>query len=720
MPGSFTFAPQPVPLGRDSAAIVVFRFNKASSTYELLENIRCLGIQYKEGADPGSARFRYAFDDPLGDPEAPYRFEQVYPLDATGPGVVSNDDRLVVFRLSDDGSLEILFDGFAQIPQADLGPETETVSFVAVGTPVREWDTPLAGAIMRDADAPLTVSNIQTDLPARFNPEGKPNAGPADDTGDPSEPYCVFLGPVWPANEINTKPIRPWTVPRAARYLVGVGNPEQEWTTYANLTGLTEALVTWTPRRAGGPIDVGAPATYTTEEILVQDYDVTGETWPVALERLVAPHGFGMRFRLEPEEGEAADEGSPPPILPKWSLDLYRKDDQTRVKPLHLQEAGNLLDPGQSNVGEMSLARDANELANSIIIDCKPPLIEASFILAPGFDLNPADANNKAGWIGEDAPDNYRVWVFDECGEGHYSKSEVLFVKTPGDLKKLLTGGADNRQFVRRRRPGRATLVSLDAENRPKRAQLHVTGAYSGAVPGIWDGSSGTWQEVNSSEWHLLRDRLGFRITAEDPSRWKIGSPAKGEPNVFGGVLKLVDWMNAPTADRPMPIFRLTCVIEADRDFRVRAGSRSVSPTSFTITRRVDARDRFTRTTVSKYSALGKPANIGIKDVNQVNDEPEAQSYAAAVRRAREAAVFAGSVTIPRITTAYEVGDKIDEIDGRGVSLRSNVGDGAGESGVYPTVVALSWDFDGKQTTTLELSDRRAEPPPKTREAKDD
>lgn len=707
MPGSFTFTPPEngVPLGRPSADIAVYRYNPDSETDDPLPNIRCVEIQQREGAEPWSARFRYAFGDPLGSDEEPWRFEEVYPLDATGPFVVQNDDRILVSLLNDDGTEELLFDGFAQIPQADLGPETESVTFTALGTPIREWDTPLEGALMRDADDTAAVSDIQTDNPARFNPDGKPNATPkSQDSGDGANVYPVFLGPIYPANKINGSTIRPWTLEMAARYICNQGNPDEKYTSFD--PGQLAQLVAWEPDDGSDTGAIGeAP---TTEDIIVQDYDITGEVWPAALHRLIEPYGFGMRFNLEQDDEEK----------PTWSLDVYRKDDQTRIKELYLQQAENTLDPGQTNVGQMSLARDIHDLANAIVIDAKPNLIEASFVLVPGFKIaaTDADAGNLTKWVGENAPDTYRMWIFDECTEGWWDVASNSWITSiGGDFAKLLTQGAKDRQFVKRRRPGKAKLVSVDADNKPLRAQLHVAKTYGGTMPGVWD-TTGTWQEVNSDDWQLLDDRLGFKVTCEDPNHFSIGKPSNGSTKVFGSnVLKLVKSMASPDAANPTPIFRLTCVIDADKDLGVEAPSRSVSPTSFTIMRRSDCRDRFKKTIVSKYSALAKAANLGVKDTTGEDDTQEAQDYAAAMRRSRETGVFAGSVTIPRITTAYSVGDKIDEIDGRGVSLQSNINEGSGEAPIYPVVVGITWSFDGHLATTLELSDRRAEPPPRHR-----
>jgi hypothetical protein len=167
-----------VSLSLDAALIAVYRYQpNASPEYQVLPNVRVLGIQYREGPDPGVARFRYVFNpaDPTTDPIS---FEQALSVDTNLANVVKNDDRLVIFKFNPDGSSFPLFDGFAQVPELRLSPSEELVTFVAFGVAVREWDTPIGGALMRDADNPTTVSDIKTELPTYFNPGGRPNATP--------------------------------------------------------------------------------------------------------------------------------------------------------------------------------------------------------------------------------------------------------------------------------------------------------------------------------------------------------------------------------------------------------------------------------------------------------------------------------------------------------------------------------------------------------------
>ena len=726
--GSITFFPGTVPLARPSATVLVYRATPSADgspwSYELLPNVRCLGIALREGADPGLARFRYTFLDADLAPGDPNRFEQVYPLDAAGPGVVSTDDRLVVRAFRDDGYSELLFDGFVQVPQADLSPEIEHVSFVALGATIREWDTPLGGAVYRNADLPTVVKDFETDEPVRFNPDGKPNATPAaadsstfEAEPDASNEYPVFLGPVWPSNSINGSTIREWDLGMASRYIMARGafsdfdGSPSDYVQIPDFTNVDDNLKAIRPVDGGdaSTINVSDPSTYELESIPVVDVDVKGENWQPAIERLVTPHGFQVRNDLGTDENDD----------PQWTFKIYAKDRGGAIKTVMLQQAGNDFDPAQTNVGDIALARDFHGIANQIAVDAAPVRVEASFILAPGFQVAAGgDSSNPNQFAATDQDDStsdaikYRRFIYDECGEGHWSLSTSSWLTTRVDFDAIFPAASGKIQYAYRRRPGIGTLITVDADNKPLRAGLWISLDYAGPVPGVWDGT-GHWQKIDSGDWHLLPDRLGIQITAENPNNWSIGAPIGGTPPIPGGKVNLVEWIAGPTMANPYPRIMLVCCVDSDQDFNVKAPRRPSSPTDFTITRRVDARDRFRKRVVSVSSMYAEP--LATEDDVVEDDTDEAKAFAEGMRRANEGGSFTGTVTIPRLSTAYNIGDKIREVDGRNVSLRSNAAGEAGESPTYPTVVAISWDFDGKQVTTLELSDHRLEPPPKRR-----
>lgn len=716
MPGSAVYDGDGVPLARPAAVVRVARYDpeaESGEKFELLPNVRCLSIQKRDGADPWAARFRYVFGDPLLDPDTPRRLEHVYPFDAAGFGVVSADDRLVVRAFRDDGYSEILFDGFVQLPQADLDRDTESVTFSAFGVPIREWDTPLGGALYRPADDPENTGYTATKIPARFNPDGKPNASPEGwDEGEVGRKYPVFLGPVWPADSINGATIRPWTLAMGCRYAIENGCDEN-YVDVKDTRYLDELLTTF---KAGADDDgVYDPEEATLDDIFCPDYEITGMAWPVAVEQLVAPHGFGFRWVLEEveeDDGDGREAGEP-----VWSFRIFDVEGVAHTKELRLQAAGEAFDPALTNLAQLSLARDSHDLVNTYRVDTAPVRYEASFVLAPGFHVSAGDATaltsfqrGNAAYPGHE--DDYRLFIFDETAEGHWDKASAAWVTTEGDLNPVLQpANATFTHYASRRRPGIGTLVSTDEDSKPLKWVVHVSTDYTGPKPGVWDGT-GTWQEVKSGEMSLLADRLGIRVTAADANAWNIGVPdpdAVAVPPVPGGNLCLVERIAAPTVAAPYPHLRLTCCVDDDwtLDGMV-APRRPASPSAFFVERRIDARDRYRKTVISKWSHLS--LTVGTSDETVIDDTDEALAYARARRRHTESGSFAGSATIPRLSTAYDLGDHISGVAGRDVSLRCNAGAELGEEAVYPAVVSVSWNFDGQQSTTLDLQDRRAAP----------
>lgn len=751
MAGSITYEPYTVPLARSSATILCYRLHGSEDegfTWELLPNIRCMNISYHENDGHGMARFRYVFVDPQLAPTYPRRIEQVLGLDAVYFNTVQTDDRVAVRAFRDDGYSEILFDGFVQVPQGDLNKQTETVSFVAMYTPIREFDTPLSGAFMRDADDPTTVSDIQTKLPARFNPGGHPNATPEDadanaldeviDEGPSRFNYPTFLGPLWPSNVINGSDIRMWTLGMSARYVVAKGVIDRESGKPSQYIRVDDLSILDDLLRAVVPvgdddvasIDTGDPATFTYKDIETQDIDVRGEPWPTALANLIMPHGFAFTFELS-ETDPDPETGFGDPV---WTFRVYRKDFAVLVKDLNLQQAGNQLNPGLTNLGAITVARDIQSLVNRIILDCQNLTIEASFVLAPSFDPVFADAASPEQFISTDLADTaetalrYRNFILDEVGEGHWQRNTLPgggfgeMDDTPPDLKKLLgEKGKDSRTYVKRLRQPHGDLVTVDVKGKALQAQLHVSLDYTGPSPGLWDGT-GTWTKIDSHEWKLLKDQIGIQVTAKDPNSWPIGTALGAPDQLAAGKMNLVEWLAAPTAaydaTKPnnYPYIMLTTRIDHDQDMGVHSDRRAASPTVYGVTRRVMVNDRFRKRKVSKWSKLADPADVGKEDRYPVDDTEDAQAFSDALRKSLEAGTFAGTAKLLRLSTAYTIGDRIRGVVGRNISFRSNAGEEAGESPIYPTVVGLTWELDGEQNTFLELADVRNEPAPeKTR-----
>lgn len=685
-----------VPLGRGPVAVGVYRLR--AGRYELLPNIRVLSIRWREGADPGVARFRYVFDS-SAPPDFPDAFEQTLAVDGDLPFVVRDDERLVVMTFYPDGSPLLLFDGFAQVPELRLAPSHEQVVFSAFGVAVRAWDTPIGGAVMRDADDPANGADVATDLVTYFNPRGEPNASPAGSEasdGDGNR-FPTFVDPlVIRAPDLRRK----WTVPMAVRYLCYRENAAQDYVRNPDGDSI-DALLDSRGPGGGGGLRLGDPDDVENLPLEVPDYPATGKAWPAVVEDLLKPNGFGMAFALR-----ADDSG-----LPVTSLELFRRQDGSPsvVKDVFLQPRGEVLDPSRTNINAAHLARDMSGVANAYLVESELVRYEASFVLAPGFSISAADAQDAASLKAFDLSgpdfdsthhDRYRLYVFDETGEGHWDWVASTLSKKATSLAALLSG--DPRRptpYAKRRRVPMGELFSRDPNRKPLRARLSISTDYRGTQPGLWDGS-GTWQPVHG-RFDLLRDRLGIWIGAANPNGWSIGTSKVSRAPYPAGVVRGVE--DQAKSGRLRFSLRLTCVIEGDGGLSALADRRPSSPTAFRVIRRVDARDRFFKHLIAPKSEF----NATSRFVTARDDSEDAQAEANARRLAGESGEVAGSVTIPRFSHAYQIGDRIRAIRGRDLFLRTNAGAPSEEGEVFPAVVGLTWDFDGRQQTTLHLSDDR-------------
>jgi hypothetical protein len=743
MAASGSFDPNAVPLDGTAVAIAVALYARSQPSgkrYTFLPNVLCQRVKKRAGAVPDQAQFSYILD--TSDPTNPYPAyaEQLWPLGASGLGVVGIGAELVVLGFDANGNPTILFDGFADAPQVNIAGRQQLVTFTASGVAIRCWDKPIHVSIYRDASDPQNGPEIPTGLPSRFNPDGHPNCTP--DNFEVNEggnnPYPVFLD--WRIRR-TPDPRTFWTLGKFARYLLNtrptgtsgdlnfVDNPRSKF--LAGLDSDLQALQS--TKGPSGVINTADNSTYNATDIIVDDIIAADKPWPEVLADALHRHGFEMRFRT------GQDDTVQPLPEPKNDLTIYRKDGlfEPSPKALSLQASG-ALNPGLSNVGALSLVRDGRDVANKFRVISRPNRYEVSIVLAPGYKIDPGDANDPSQFnapalvlASGDLRRKYRIYVGDEAGDGHWDVVAKQWVTGQTlDLSQVFGSPAkqgDPPLYVPRNRPGIDELFAKDSLGRYYLSDLQISTDYQGDMPGLWTiADGGTWQSIGRHGWELLKDRLGIRLATDKPNAWKIPDPPSGTAQVIaGGVVKGVESM--ASGDPPGThgstnlqfALKLTCVIEADWGVNASAPKRVAAPGPFSVERIVDARDVYRRDIVDPSSIHyqvpppaqpGQPPNLGPWDRDDTDD---AVSRACAYRSAYEFPPVAGPVTIPWITTAYHVGDRINQVYGRGISFQSNAAKGAGESPYFPSVVSVTWDFSGsQQRTLLELSDERSAPEP--------
>jgi hypothetical protein len=786
--GSFDYQSQDSALAMAALQITVNLYNANpdgdDGPYTVLPNIRCEQIQYKEGIDPPTARFSYILDEIAAaqsgdpdDPEAatwPLQFENIWPL-GTPPSnyVVGMGDELVVLATlpppPDDSSpvlgpdplnpgqsqTRVLFHGFARVPQADIAPDHQSVTFTAVGVAVRAWEVPISGRFERDNYDPQEGMLMNSDLPTRFNPAGTgtraiggilPNCTPKgyDVNQDSDNPYPIFLDP---NIDRDPDPRTLWNLSGAARYILW------SWNFQTDVNGdlvidnpdfgaLDNLLQNRRPLKGAEFYDPDDPSTYQTDPNNIRDYDASNKPWPEVLHTLLDYYNFGMRWVCE--DGNANE--------PYDYLEVYRKDaaGPTDPKPLYLPSSGADLSTSQVNLSTFHAGFDFHNVANDIFIESHVERWEVSIILAPGFAPVKGDgaADKKTMFLwsnlmaGEVTPESavlraaYRNYVADECGDGFWDFASNQIISTkPFKFSPIFPNNQDGSPgYVRRYRPGKGTLFSKDLNNKPLKATLSISRDYgisaigsqpfSGgpAAPCFWNSVSGTWQDVAPSTWSLMEDRLGIMITVEDVEQWHIGVPPKGmNPNgqpwpESSGIIHGISCISDPdTHAVPSPggLFwlRLTTVIEADFGIGAEATRRDASPLKQSVQRRIDCTDHYHWDAIdgcSMYSTA--PAPAGTQQQLVQDDTDESLSQASQIRSAHEFPPLVASAMIPMLDLSWQVGDRVGSINGRNINLCTNAGTEQQELPSFPFVVGVTYDFQGEaQHTTLQLSDRRTE-----------
>lgn len=750
MASSMEWTPRPASKAGFAAKIDVCRYDPdaaAGKRYEILPNIQCDQIQYREGAEPPTARFRYVLDDRARAMGWPSQFEEIIRLHGKSdpdPGdenpprperaeryVVKTDDRLVVFSrdpAAPKARPEILFDGFAQGPQVDVGGKGQQVTFIAAGVASRCWDEPIIERLTRQDEDHA----VWTDKPVVFNASvlndphfgnrarsAKVTNGGRDEQDFP--PFVDDRDAEWP-----------WSLSDAAKYLMGAHNPEEEFVDNPDFEILAALLKSRRPKGNAEYFDPSDSETYEETDITVPEYDATGKPWPEALAGLLEHHGFAMAFRCEADE-----KGLP------WNwLEIYRKDGSGPYDPksIPFQATGGLLDPSRQAVGAMAVTRDYQSAFNCVAVLGPPPLVEVCVVLAPAFVIQAGDeafgvvekyqlANLRLG--GGTDINAYRLWVgcdtktkIIKAVDGEY----LTALSLQEQLAEMPFWSSAFPVRVERRRPPRPKLFS------GRNATLEFSTNYKGFVGVLFDpdGDPSDWRPIPWGRgWELLDDRLGIRLTCDNPNAWNLGVEGGDARPAKNHIVKAVKALANPDEANPPFFLRLTTAIEMDGSARLTGDApartlvfaarkchrRDSSPLKHERYRHVtvgdDQQDWFVHESSPRFNAnadlkAAKDAATGIAPERYTGDKLDA--YAEQVKQAMENPPVAGTVAIPWISEAYQVGDQIDEISGRGLSLCVNAGAEQGEAKRYPYVIGVDWGFANGQSTTLHLSDGRAEP----------
>ena len=282
-------------------------------------------------------------------------------------------------------------------------------------------------------------------------------------------------------------------VPNRAPQAVGqCGQSVRIWPSFGTLDAI---LANYAPPPGTGTLN---PETADSSNVLIRDYDASNKSLVDAMAELLEYGGFILNFRTTQD----------PDGLPQTTAEILRRDAFAAIapKPVFLAPAGAGANPAANNVATLHLARDCNSIANAWYVETQLRQVEITVYLAPGYIPSAGDetSTNIGQWFSSNLTNavaaqrrQYRWYVADECGDGHFNNVAQATSNASLDLSPVFPlDEFGNPLYVQRYRPGSRTLIAKDAQGKPLKAVLEI-------APGVVSGEPFVAGDLNSATHRL-------------------------------------------------------------------------------------------------------------------------------------------------------------------------------------------------------------------------
>lgn len=608
-------------------------------------------------------------------------------------------------------------------------PDQEILEVTAYGPEARLSRTTVGGAWYKTAaaddqalagtlstDQAVRGATFATNLPAVFNPSGRPNAsgdeilwrlsdaGSATATGE-----CkVFEDPgrlVRVDGQVRLKATH-WTAWTALRSVV------EYWD-----NGQTISLegTNWQAIRSLLCDQYG-------QECPIESVNISGMDLLEAMRAILEPLGLG--FAIEPW----CYQGNRHRLL---VFSLHQATAIKRPPMASTTTVGGVSSASsegrRAQVQRLHFVREYRDVRNEVLVvgdQIRRRVVLEFHSDAQGRDLHPAWDVEEAGnglagyansdclggqgygdWADEQArasfqsrfgrwPDQanrhvFRTFVWNEDGAWSHV---VLDADGRPMIPDLGDYGLDS-QVVRRARPVGPSLEYADAAGGQGRTGAHVEIAI--------DGDDESWIRLPGDIVRILPDRAGLTIVAAPIDTWCPFAAAGGSlADDYGRHTYLTLLHNTLRGYGTQLRLRLVGSIACDECVTGLAARNDQSPWPLRSRKVVYLPDRFKRRDVASSQLPG---------YDVTDDSQAAGEYALRVREAWENAAAGGTLTLRGLHRSYALGDGIDRTDGRMVPLTID-GSQAGKGGsVVPIVVGVTWLLgEGACRTQLNLDSPRA------------
>ena len=330
------------------------------------------------------------------------------------------------------------------------------------------------------------------------------------------------------------------------------------------------------------------------------------------------------------------------------------------MKSLCLQARGEVFSKRETNVDAAAMTFSTRGCVNHWRIEGDFREYEAAFELtklwtddeAVGIDLDP-DLGNRAHSDYDLSLDHvHRQWGLNE--DAAWEDRDAF------DFADLLGEGI----WTKRRRRFLAPYSETDDECRKVIVEVQSAELTTG------------WHRVASGNVRLLTDRCGiyFDLTDLDGSNSRLVTDD-------GTTLALID----------VSAVRVTAIVQSDERVAYDAEREESAGSSQTVTETIQS-GRFRRVSRDSSSAYAGEGTGLLRDDGA--DDGPMRSLAANLREGAEPLDKRVSASVPWVDLSLRAGERVEGIDGRGLSLG-----GAGESAACrPLLEAVTYDFVGQRT----------------------
>lgn len=492
---------------------------------------------------------------------------------------------------------------------------------------------------------PLDSEATEIDEDIWFNPqidgiiEG--NRSTKTTTTDAGTAWKLWLDPEsvrrGPAETLQGATASQWTMTDAVLSLCSLLNPQELYIT--NPT--SEYLETiFDPADPPNPFNLRFPR---------------GQYLPYYLDSLLEPYGFGWFIKLGFDDAG---------VMTRTIALFQRGVGENRE--ILLQSPGEQLDLAETNLTDFGTDCSIADLANVVTGAGSKQEREVTIELYRGWpvaeDAFKADQLDRTWKDSEfwSHPNAWRLWVANEAGDytGTRASIDQRPINGPLDLSDVF-----DLWVPRRRRIDDCLTKDADFRRRPPFIEW-----YDGAEP----VEANRWKPIEPGSVTILNDQIGIYFTGATPPAYI------SDQDYFARV-------------------RITGTVQGDSRLTVRKTRRDTSINKLSVELFLDVSDRFHDREVQQTGTYASVLNAEAYGADERDDETALDTFVTNVQSVEDAAAMRGQFALHGLSFEYEIGDCINRVAGRRITLDRMSHTDPEER--FMQVTGIQYDMQGHRTT---------------------